>query len=97
MDWAGRYEVLRRQTLDRGQAAAGWGLALLVHRGVAAWMRACSVMSAEPFQARPPAASVSSSANESARQTPPVAPGVACQVAQVLAQMILETRQEVLT
>jgi hypothetical protein len=97
VDWAGRYEVLRQQTLDHGQAAAGWGLALLIHRGVAAWMRACSVMVPQSSQARPTATSTSSRVSESARQTPAVVSGVACQVAQVLAQMILETRQEVLT
>ena len=44
VDWTGRYEVLRQQMLDDGQTAAGWGLALLIHRGVAAWMHACSAM-----------------------------------------------------
>lgn len=97
MDWAGRYEVLRGQTLEHGQAAAGWGLALLIHRGVAAWMRACSVVVPESSQARPSATTASSLVRESTRHAPTVVPGVACQVAHVLAQMILETQQEVLS
>lgn len=92
MDWAGRYEVLR----DGGQAAAGWGLALLIHRGVAAWMRACSVMATDPFPPRRAAEASFSVAEESARQPPSVSPEVSGQVVHVLAQMILETRQEVL-
>ena len=97
MDWAGRYELLRQQTLDHGQTASGWGLALLIHRGVAAWMCACSVMATEPFQLRRTAATSSSLADDSARQPLSVLPEVTGQVAHVLAQMILETRQEVVT
>jgi hypothetical protein len=97
VDWAGRYEALRQQTLDCRQAAGGWGLGLLIHRGIVAWMRACSVMTAEPSPARPTAEIPSSLFSESARPSPALAPAVAGQVACVLAQMILETRQEVLT
>jgi hypothetical protein len=94
VDWAARYEVLRQQTLDCGQAAAGWGLALLIHRGVAAWMNACSAATAELPQAQPTVAVASSSTSESARQSPAILPGVVRQVAHILAQMIFETRQE---
>jgi hypothetical protein len=94
VDWAARYEVLRQQTLDCGQAAAGWGLALLIHRGVAAWMNACSAATAEPPQAQPAATITSSSTNESTAQSPAILPGLARQVAHILAQMIFETRQE---
>jgi len=97
VDWAGRYEGLRQQTLDHGAATSGWGLALLVHRGVAAWMRACSAMPAESSEARRTAAIPSSLAEESTRQPLPRLPEMNSQVAQVLAQMVLETRQEVLT
>jgi hypothetical protein len=97
VDWAGRYELLRQQTLDHGQTASGWGLALLIHRGVAAWMRACSVMATEPIQPRRTAATASSLAEESARQPFSVLPEVTGQVAHILAEMILETRQEVVT
>ena len=93
MDWSAHYEVLRQQRLECGQAAAGWGLALLIHRGVAAWMIACSAVTAEPPQTQR-AVITSSSTNESTRQTPTVLPGVARQVAHILAQMIFETRQE---
>ena len=96
MDWAGCYERLRQQRLDHGAVAGGWGLALLIHRGLAAWMRACSVMAAAPSEGRGPAGALPSLANEPARQPPAVSPGVACQVTHVLAQMILQTRQEVL-
>jgi hypothetical protein len=92
VDWACRYEVLRRQTLEHGQAAAGWGLALLIHRGVAAWMRACSVMLPQSPQSQPMAATASSFIGESTPQAPTVVAGVACQVVHVLAAMILETR-----
>ena len=97
VDWAGRYELLRQQALERGQDAAGWGLALLIHRGVAAWMRACSVITAESSQARRTAEVPSSFADESARQPLSVLPEMSGQVAHVLAEMILETQQEVLT
>jgi hypothetical protein len=97
VDWAGRYELLRQQTLDRGPAAAGWGLALLIHRGVAAWLRACSAMATASSPARRTAEIPSSFMVESARQPLSVAPEVSGQVAHVLARMILETRQEVST
>ena len=96
MDWAGRYEVLRQQIRNRDQAAAGWGLSLLIHRGMAAWMAACSVMVAEPVQPRRKTEVPVPRAEESTRELPSVLPEVSGQVACVLAQMILETRQEVL-
>jgi hypothetical protein len=97
VDWAGRYELLRQQALDHGQAASGWGMSLLIHRGVAAWMRACSVMATEPIQPQRTAEIPSSLTDESSRQSLSVLPEVSCQVTRILAQMILETRQEVLT
>jgi hypothetical protein len=93
VDWAARYEVLRQQTLDCGQATAGWGLALLIHRGVAAWMRACSAMPVESSLARRTATIPSSLANEPAQHSPTVVPEVACRAAQILAQMVLETHR----
>jgi len=69
-------------------------LALLIHRGVAAWMNACSAATAEPPQAQPTLSVASSASSESTRQSPVVLPGVTRQVAHILAQMIFQTRQE---
>jgi hypothetical protein len=97
VDWVGRYELLRQQRLDGGAAAGGWGRAVLVHRGVAAWMRACSAMPAGPSEVRRTAAISSSFAEEPTRQPLSILPEVSGRVAGVLAQMILETRQEAVT
>jgi hypothetical protein len=67
-------------------------MVLLIHRGLTAWMRACSVMATEPIQPRRTAEIPSSLADESARQPLSVLPEVSGQVAHILAQMILETR-----
>ncbi len=40
-DWTQRYEDLRQQaSVQPGWTSRRWGLALLISRGVAAWMRA---------------------------------------------------------
>jgi hypothetical protein len=83
--------------LDHDQTVSGWGLALLVHRGVTAWMRACSVMVPETSPARCTAELPSCSADELARRPVSFLPEVSGKLAHVLTQMILETRQEVLT
>lgn len=40
--WKSRYEKLRQQALEPGDAVVQdrWGLGLLIHKGVAGWMRA---------------------------------------------------------
>ncbi len=53
-DWTQRYEDLRRQASTQNERSTRWGLALLIGRGVVAWMRAwpqCGV-SVERRQAR---------------------------------------------
>ena len=53
-DWTARYEDLRRQASTQNERGSRWGLALLIGRGVMAWMRAwpqCGV-SVERRQAR---------------------------------------------
>ena len=39
-DWTARYEDLRRQASTAQERARRWGLALMIGRGVVAWMRA---------------------------------------------------------
>ena len=39
-DWTARYEDLRRQASTQNERGSRWGLALLIGRGVVAWMRA---------------------------------------------------------
>ncbi len=53
-DWTARYEDLRRQASTQNERGSCWGLALLIGRGVVAWMRAWpqSGISVERRQAR---------------------------------------------
>ena len=39
-DWTARYEDLRRQASTQNERGSRWGLALMIGRGVVAWMRA---------------------------------------------------------
>jgi hypothetical protein len=39
-DWTARYEDLRRQASTQQERGGRWGLALMIGRGVVAWMRA---------------------------------------------------------
>jgi hypothetical protein len=96
-EWAGRYEELRRQVLENGAPGERWGLSLLMHRGVTAWMRACAAAPVESRDARP-AATLPSLVlvPETAREPVSLSPGLSGQAARILAQMILETRKEVL-
>ncbi len=53
--WTRRYEELRRQaSIEPGWTSRRWGLALLISRGVVAWMRAWPqrLVSVERRQAR---------------------------------------------
>jgi hypothetical protein len=93
MDWADRYEALRRQAMDNREGASGWGFALLLHRGVVAWMRVCSAVPDEAPEAQP-AEAPAPRVPEGGRPSPTHAPGLDCQVVRILAQMILQTRQE---
>ncbi len=38
-DWTARYEDLRRQASTQQERGSRWGLALMIGRGVVAWMR----------------------------------------------------------
>ena len=41
-EWAARYEQLRSDALNRGSGvSSGTGLAVFLHHGLTAWMRAC--------------------------------------------------------
>ena len=41
-EWAVRYEQLRSDALNRGSSvSSGIGLAVFLHQGLTAWMRAC--------------------------------------------------------
>lgn len=53
-DWTSRYEDLRRQASTQNERGSRWGLALLIGRGVVAWMRAWPprLVSVERQQAR---------------------------------------------
>ena len=54
-DWTQRYEDLRQQaSVQPGWTSRRWGLALLIGRGVVAWMRAWPqrLVSVERWQAR---------------------------------------------
>jgi hypothetical protein len=75
------YEALRAQALV-GARGAGW--ALVVRRGVGAWLAACAagpVLPAHPVGAVPPAASR-------------LPPGLHAEVALLLAGMVLPTGRE---
>jgi hypothetical protein len=92
-DWVKRYEAVRERALQDGVNGCGWGLALLMDRGLIAWMRAW------------PAASVgrrdlANSAEYQADSNTPLQstnlPSTCYQqLAGVLASMILEARREV--
>ena len=80
-----RYEELRRQVLGR-YGAHGQGLALLMRRGMCAWMQAWSQCAAAP----PP---VPTQVPDD-QQTCPVA--LHKEVTTILANMVLFARQEVI-
>ena len=77
-DWTARYEDLRRVASTQKERASGWGLALMVGRGVVAWMRAW-----------PPAPSVKRRRIPSVADNAPLPLGLHREVALVLTDMIL--------
>lgn len=94
-DWVDRYEVVRSRALEDGTNGSGWGLALLVDRGVVAWMRAWPAGSVGAREPESPAKHLSDSSMP-VDSLPPSLPSVSYQqLAAVLASMILETRKEI--
>ena len=83
---AARYEALRHHQVERQGAIAGYGLAVLLRQGVAAWM---AVASKVPAPAR-----CSAAKNDQGR--PPALPGGSnAEVVHVLAAMTIEHIQQV--
>lgn len=89
-----RYEAVRRQALqERHSVEQGWELALLVRRGVAAWMRAWPSVE-EPQTPYPP----DSSWIDDSQEAPiPIPSSVCHEITSVLVSMILPQRSFVLT
>ena len=82
--WAQRYEAVRRQAVD-GEAATGWGLALIARQGMAAWMRAGPPNTSAPPPPLPSAVT----------DTPSSFPSdLAGQITWIMADMILAHRQQ---
>lgn len=90
--WTGRYEDLRRQVQEEGSAprSGGWGRALVIRRGLAAWMHAwprhLTATLREPRAPAPPPL-----------QEPHIPAVLRPQVTHILVNMILSTRSEVLS
>lgn len=81
-----RYEALRRNVLESHRPTeAGDGLAVLLRRGLAAWMDAWSKLPAAPPMR----------AAQDERQRQPLPDGTSTEVIHVLAAMALEHIQEV--
>ncbi len=82
---AARYEALRHHQVERQGAIAGYGLAVLLRQGVAAWM---AVASKVPAPAR-------RSAQDDQRKPPALPGGSNAEVVHVLAAMTIEHIQQV--
>jgi hypothetical protein len=81
-DWTVRYEDLRRQASMQQEGGSRWGMALMIGRGVVAWM-----------QAWPPApVSVGRRQVPSVTDDPPLPWSLHREVALVLTNMILHRR-----
>jgi hypothetical protein len=91
VDWLGPYEQMRKQAVEGENTRVGWGRAILVHRGMAAWMRAWSALPARTPEKRPAFP---------ATFFPPPTLEVPAEyygpIAAILTSMFLETRPEVL-
>jgi hypothetical protein len=89
--WPTRYEDLRRQVLEEGSApgCGGWGRALLIRHGMAAWMKAWPQRATviPPGPNGPPTPILSE---------PSIPALLRPQATHILVAMILATRQEVL-
>ncbi len=82
---AARNEALRHHQIERQGAIAGYGLAVLLRQGVAAWMEAASKV---PAPAR-------RSAQDDQRRPPALPEGSNAEVVHVLAAMTIEHIQQV--
>jgi len=71
-----------RHQAVQSDAGAGWGLALVVHRGMTAWMRAWPADAAPP---PPPAVT---------EELPSLPSGLCGQITVVMADMILSRQQQ---
>lgn len=92
--WTARYEAVRRQAIqERCSVEHGWELALLVRRGVVAWMRA------RPSVEEPQTASRhDTSWADDAQEAPLTIPSDVChEITSVLVSMILPQRSLSLT
>ena len=84
-----RYETVRRQAIEeRHSLESGWELALLVRRGVVAWMRAWPAVE-EP---QTPCHHADSCTNDSAAAQITIPSALCEQVTSVLVSMILPQR-----
>ncbi len=82
---AARYEALRHHQRERPGAIAGYGLAVLLRQGVAAWMEVASQVPA-PAQR---------STQDNTGRPPPLPGGSNAEVVHVLAAMTMEHIQQV--
>jgi len=84
--WTARYEDLRRQVVEeRRELGRGAGLALLVHRGVTAWMQAFP----EDIGLRPPPDAPKPLTTEDPATAIRLSPDVRHQMMLVLVNMLL--------
>ena len=88
--WTGRYEDLRRQVQEEGSPPrnGGWGRALVIRHGLAAWMQAWPRHAATTL--REPRALATPPLHE-----PPIPAVLHPQVTHILVNMILSTHTEV--
>jgi hypothetical protein len=84
-----RYEAVRRRAIEeRHSLENGWELALLVRRGVMAWMRAWPTVE----KPQPPCHRAGSHADDSSAAQITIPPALCEQVTSVLVSMILPQR-----
>jgi hypothetical protein len=83
--WATRYEELRRQVLEEPEGG-GWGRALLLCRGLAAWMQAWPIDDSAGQEADKPA--------EPSAAATTLPAGLSGEITQVLVNMILDQAKE---
>lgn len=88
LEHAVRYEVLRTQAMARPAMAPRHGLAVLLRRGVAAWMDAWSALPAPAERPR---------REEYQQQSSPLPDNASAEVVRVLASMALGHIEEVYT
>jgi hypothetical protein len=86
--WTTRYEELRRQILAEPEGG-GWGRALLLRRGLVAWMQAWPSDGEIGPEATKPA--------ESSAPATPLPAGLCAEITRVLVNMILDQRKELVS